>query len=203
MYRLIALGLGYLLGGVQTAILYGRLRGIEIREHGSGNAGATNTLRVLGKKAALIVFIGDVLKAAAAVVIAKLLFPEFSLLAGLYAGIGAIIGHSYPLFFKFKGGKGIAVTVGTIYFIDIRIALIVSLIFIISAWTTRIVSSSSLLLTGFIPVLLFVFYKGSPDIMEIVLLGVVIAGITAYRHKANIARLLKGTESKLGSKKEE
>lgn len=201
MYRLIALGLGYLLGGIQTAILYGRLQGIEIREHGSGNAGATNTLRVLGKKAALIVFIGDVLKAAAAVMIAKLLFPDTSLLAGLYAGIGAIIGHSYPLFFKFKGGKGIAVTVGTIYFIDIRIALIVSLIFIISAWTTRIVSSSSLLLTGFIPILLYVFYKGSPNIVEIVSLGVVIAGITAYRHKENIARLLNGTESKLGSKK--
>ncbi|MDA3732557.1 glycerol-3-phosphate 1-O-acyltransferase PlsY [Niameybacter massiliensis] len=201
MYRLIALGLGYLLGGIQTAILYGRLQGIEIREHGSGNAGATNTLRVLGKKAALIVFIGDVLKAAAAVMIAKLLFPDTSLLAGLYAGIGAIIGHSYPLFFKFKGGKGIAVTVGTIYFIDIRIALIVSLIFIISAWTTRIVSSSSLLLTGFIPILLYVFYKGSPNIVEIVCLGVVIAGITAYRHKENIARLLNGTESKLGSKK--
>ena len=201
MYRLIALGLGYLLGGIQTAILYGRLQGIEIREHGSGNAGATNTLRVLGKKAALIVFIGDVLKAAAAVMIAKLLFPDTSLLAGLYAGIGAIIGHSYPLFFKFKGGKGIAVTVGTIYFIDIRIALIVSLIFIISAWTTRIVSSSSLLLTGFIPILLYVFYTGSPNIVEIVSLGVVIAGITAYRHKENIARLLNGTESKLGSKK--
>ncbi|WP_053983962.1 glycerol-3-phosphate 1-O-acyltransferase PlsY [Niameybacter massiliensis] len=201
MYRLIALGLGYLLGGIQTAILYGRLQGIEIREHGSGNAGATNTLRVLGKKAALIVFIGDVLKAAAAVMIAKLLFPDTSLLAGLYAGIGAIIGHSYPLFFKFKGGKGIAVTVGTIYFIDIRIALIVSLIFVISAWTTRIVSSSSLLLTGFIPILLYVFYKGSPNIVEIVSLGVVIAGITAYRHKENIARLLNGTESKLGSKK--
>ncbi|MEG0712942.1 MAG: glycerol-3-phosphate acyltransferase, partial [Niameybacter sp.] len=137
MYRLIALGLGYLLGGIQTAILYGRFKGIEIREHGSGNAGATNTLRVLGKKAALIVFLGDILKAVLAVIIASwLLFPQMTPLAGLYAGIGAIIGHSYPLFFKFKGGKGIAVTVGAIYFIDMRIGLIVSLIFIVSAWLT-------------------------------------------------------------------
>ncbi|MBU3811759.1 MAG: glycerol-3-phosphate 1-O-acyltransferase PlsY [Candidatus Niameybacter stercoravium] len=201
MYRLVALGLGYLLGGIQSAILYGRFKGIEIRNHGSGNAGATNTLRVLGKKAALIVFLCDVLKAALAVIIAKLLFPEMALLAGLYAGIGAILGHSYPLFFKFKGGKGIAVTVGAIYMIDLPTALIVSLIFIISAWITRIVSISSLLLTGFIPILLFVFYKGNEHIVEIVTLGVVIAGITAYRHKANIKRLMEGTESKLGSKK--
>ena len=201
MYRLIALGLGYLLGGIQTAILYGRFKGIDIRNHGSGNAGATNTLRVLGKKAAFIVFLGDVLKAALAVVIARLLFPEVGLLAGLYAGVGAIIGHSYPLFFKFKGGKGIAVTVGSIYFIDLRIALIVSLIFIVCACLTRIVSISSLLLTGFIPILLFVFYKGHVQIVEIVTLGVVIAAITAFRHKANIKRLLNGTEAKLGSKK--
>ncbi|MBC8579451.1 MAG: glycerol-3-phosphate 1-O-acyltransferase PlsY [Zhenhengia sp.] len=201
MYRLVALGLGYLLGGIQSAILYGRFKGIEIRNHGSGNAGATNTLRVLGKKAALIVFLCDVLKAVLAVILAKLLFPEMVLLAGLYAGIGAILGHSYPLFFKFKGGKGIAVTVGAIYMIDLPTALIVSLIFIISAWITRIVSISSLLLTSFIPILLFVFYKGNEHIVEIVTLGVVIAGITAYRHKANIKRLMEGTESKLGSKR--
>ncbi len=201
MYRLVALGLGYLLGGIQSAILYGRFKGIEIRNHGSGNAGATNTLRVLGKKAALIVCLCDVLKAVLAVILAKLLFPEMVLLAGLYAGIGAILGHSYPLFFKFKGGKGIAVTVGAIYMIDLPTALIVSLIFIISAWITRIVSISSLLLTSFIPILLFVFYKGNEHIVEIVTLGVVIAGITAYRHKANIKRLMEGTESKLGSKR--
>lgn len=201
MYRLIALGLGYLLGGIQSAILYGRFKGIEIRNHGSGNAGATNTLRVLGKKAALIVFLCDVLKAALAVIIAKVLFPETALIAGLYAGIGAIVGHSYPLFFKFKGGKGIAVTVGAIYMIDLPIALMVSVIFIISAFITRIVSVSSLLLTGFIPVLLFAFYRGNEHIVEIVTLGVVIAAITAYRHKANIKRLMEGTESKLGSKK--
>ena len=201
MYRLVALGLGYLFGGIQSAILYGRFKGIEIRNHGSGNAGATNTLRVLGKKAALIVFLCDVLKAVLAVILAKLLFPEMVLLAGLYAGIGAILGHSYPLFFKFKGGKGIAVTVGAIYMIDLPTALIVSLIFIISAWITRIVSISSLLLTSFIPILLFVFYKGNEHIVEIVTLGVVIAGITAYRHKANIKRLMEGTESKLGSKR--
>lgn len=201
MYRLIALGLGYLLGGIQTAILYGKLKGIDIRNHGSGNAGATNTLRVLGKKAALIVFLGDVLKAIVAVIAAKLLFPEMALISGLYAGIGAIIGHSYPIFFKFKGGKGIAVTVGAIYMIDLRVAIIVSLIFIASALITRIVSLSSLLLTSFIPILFFVFYRGNEYKVEAVILGIVIAALTAYRHKANIERMINGTEAKLGSKK--
>lgn len=201
MYRLIALGLGYLLGGIQTAILYGKLKGIDIRNHGSGNAGATNTLRVLGKKAALIVFLGDVLKAIVAVIAAKLLFPEMALISGLYAGIGAIIGHSYPIFFKFKGGKGIAVTVGAIYMIDLKVAIIVSLIFIVSAFITRIVSLSSLLLTSFIPILFFVFYRGNEHKVEAVILGIVIAALTAYRHKANIERMINGTEAKLGSKK--
>ena len=201
MYRLIALGLGYLLGGIQTAILYGKLKGIDIRNHGSGNAGATNTLRVLGKKAALVVFLGDVLKAVVAVIAAKLLFPEMALITGLYAGIGAIIGHSYPIFFKFKGGKGIAVTVGAIYMIDLRVAIIVSLIFITSAFVTRIVSLSSLLLTSFIPILFVVFYRGNEYRVEAVILGVAIAAITAYRHKANIERMINGTEAKLGSKK--
>lgn len=201
MYRLIALVVGYLLGGVQTAILYSRLKGMDIRHHGSGNAGATNTLRVLGKKAAIKVFVGDVLKAVIAVLLVKWIFPDNAIVAALYAGIGAILGHSYPLFFNFKGGKGIAVTVGAIYFIDIRIGLIVSIIFIVSAYITKIVSISSLLLTGFVPVCLYFFYRGAANITEIVILGVVIALLTAYRHKENIKRLIEGTESKLGSKK--
>lgn len=201
MYKLIALGIGYLLGGIQTAILYGKMKGMDIRNHGSGNAGATNTLRVLGKKAALLVFVGDILKAILAVVLCKWLFPEQALLAGLYAAIGAIIGHSYPLFFGFKGGKGIAVTVGAIYFIDLRIGLIVSVVFIVSALLTKIVSLSSMLLTTGVPICILIFYKGYEHLIEAFILGCVIAGITIYRHKANIVRLINGTESKLGSKK--
>ncbi|MGL4799043.1 MAG: glycerol-3-phosphate 1-O-acyltransferase PlsY [Cellulosilyticaceae bacterium] len=201
MYRVIALGLGYLLGGIQTAVLYSRLKGMDIREHGSGNAGATNTLRVLGKKAGLLVFLGDVLKAAIAVLIAKALFKEHAYVVGLYTGIGAILGHSYPMFFKFKGGKGIAVTVGAIYFIDFRVALIASIAFILCAFITRIVSVSSMLLTLSIPIGIMLFHQGQPFVMEATLLGVFIAAFTAYRHKENIKRLLNGTESKLGAKK--
>lgn len=201
MYKLIALCIGYLLGGIQTAVLYSRFKGMDIRNHGSGNAGATNTLRVLGKKAGLIVFLGDVLKAAIAVIIAKVIFKDSSDLAGLYAGIGAILGHSYPLFFKFKGGKGIAVTVGAIYMIDFRIALIASITFIVCAFITKIVSLSSMLLTACIPLGILMFYRGETIFVEALILGLVMATITTYRHKDNIKRLLNGTESKLGQKK--
>ncbi len=200
MYRAVVLCIGYLLGGIQTAVLYSRIKGMDIRQHGSGNAGATNTLRVLGKKAGLIVFLGDVLKAALAVMIAKILFKDDSYIAGLYAGIGAILGHSYPLFFKFKGGKGIAVSVGAIYFIDVRIALIASVAFIVCAALTKIVSLSSMLLTWSIPVGMILFNRTQTYFIESLLLGCIIGALTTYRHKENIKRLLNGTESKLGAK---
>lgn len=201
MFRLIALVIGFLLGGIQTAILYGKMKGIDIRQHGSGNAGATNTLRVLGKKAAAIVFLGDVLKAMAAVIIARLIFKDDYFIAGLYAGIGAILGHSYPPFFQFKGGKGIAVTVGTIYAIDFKVGIIASIVFLLVVAITKIVSLSSMCLTLSVPILIYIFHMHSSYTLEAVILGAVITGITFYRHQANIKRLLNGTESKLGSKK--
>ncbi len=203
MFRVIALGIGYLLGGIQTAVLYSRFKGFDIRNHGSGNAGATNTLRVLGKKAGLVVFLADVVKAAIAVLLMCLCFEDNRLVASLYAGIGAVLGHSYPMFFKFKGGKGIAVTVGAIYMIDLRIALIASVAFIACAFITRIVSVSSMLLTACIPVGLILFYRGEAFFEEAVVLGLIIALFTAYRHKANIKRLFEGTEAKIGSSKKE
>lgn len=202
MYRVIAILIGYLLGGIQSAVLYSRIKGLDIREHGSGNAGATNTLRVLGKKAALIVFVCDLLKAIVAVIVAKLIFKDHSYVAALYAGLGAILGHSYPMFFGFKGGKGIAVTVGAIYFIDVRIGLMVSIVFLVSAYFTKIVSISSLLLTACVPVGIILFHRGTSYFVEAVVLGILIALLTAYRHKDNIKRLLKGTESKIGQKKQ-
>jgi glycerol-3-phosphate acyltransferase PlsY len=200
MERLIALLIGYLLGGIQTAVLYGKIKGIDIREHGSGNAGTTNTLRILGKKAALIVFLGDILKAIAAVLIAKYLFRAATPVFGFYAGLGAILGHNYPVFFKFKGGKGIAVTVGAIYFIDFKIALIATVLFLVCVGITRFVSLSSLFLTGSIPFSILFFYRDKIGYMELVALGATIFLLTVYSHRQNIQRLIKGSESKLGQK---
>lgn len=201
MYRIISFIIGYLFGGIQSAILYGKIKGIDITQHGSGNPGTTNTARVLGKKAGIIVLIIDILKAIVAVAIARMIFPNEDILIGLYSGIGAILGHSYPLFFKFKGGKGIATTAGTLIAVDFRVFIIAGILFLISFGITRIVSISSLLLTLSIPILLIVFYCTKAYGIEVMILGFIITLITFYRHKANIKRLIEGTESRLTTKK--
>lgn len=201
MFRIASFVIGYLLGGIQSAILYGKIKGIDITQHGSGNPGTTNTARVLGKKAGIIVLLIDILKAVLAIMITRLLFQNEDLLVGLYSGIGAIIGHSYPLFFKFKGGKGIATTAGTLLALDYRIFLIAGILFLICFGFTRIVSISSLVLTASIPILLIVFYSGRAFGIEAMLLGGIITGITFYRHKANIKRIIDGSESKFSMKK--
>lgn len=121
LLRGICLVVGYLFGMIQTAYLYGRMKGIDIREHGSGNAGTTNTLRVLGKKAGLIVFLGDLAKTIIPVLtvgfIIRAYLPEYEdyvFLLRLYTGFGAILGHNFPFYLGFKGGKGIAATGGMI-----------------------------------------------------------------------------------------
>lgn len=201
MYRLVSFIIGYLLGGIQSAILYGKMKGIDITQHGSGNPGTTNAARVLGKKAGVIVLIIDLLKAIVAVLLVKIFFQEADLLVGLYAGIGTILGHSYPLFFKFKGGKGIATTAGMLLALDFRIFLIAGILFLITFGFSRIVSISSLILTASIPLIIIAFYSGEPYGIEAMILGIAITGITFYRHKANIKRLIEGTESKLIIKK--
>ena len=112
MERILCLAIGYLFGLFQTAYIYGKMHGIDIRQHGSGNAGTTNTLRVLGTKAGLIVFAGDVLKCVLAVVVCSILFgkkyPEMVYLWKMYAAAGAILGHNFPFYLNFKGGKGIS-----------------------------------------------------------------------------------------------
>lgn len=116
--RVIALGIGYLFGLFQTGYLYGKSQGIDIRSEGSGNAGTTNSLRVLGIKAGLITFAGDLCKAILAVLLVKVLFrnayPDAVRILELYAGFGAVLGHNFPFYLKFKGGKGIACTSGMI-----------------------------------------------------------------------------------------
>lgn len=201
MYRIISFIIGYLFGGIQSAILYGKIKGIDITQHGSGNPGTTNTARVLGKRAGIIVLIIDIFKAIAAVTIARMIFPSEDILIGLYSGIGAILGHSYPLFFRFKGGKGIATTAGTLIAVDFRIFIIAGILFLISFGITRIVSISSLLLTLSIPILLIIFYCTKNYGIEVMILGFLITAITFYRHKANIKRLIEGTESRLTTKK--
>jgi len=197
MYRLIALLIGYAFGMIQTAYFVGKMSGIDIREHGSKNAGFTNTNRVLGKRAGAIVFVVDVLKAIAAFVVASLLFDgggtfftsDF-VLPGLYAGVGAILGHVFPFFLKFKGGKGISCSLGLILMLDWRVALIAFVTGIVLVILFRYISLASLMITLLAPILMFMFGYA----WEATLLTTAIGALAWFLHRGNIARLVKGEE---------
>ncbi len=206
MERIICLALGYVFGLFQTAYFYGKAHGIDIREHGSGNAGTTNTLRVLGTKAGLIVLAGDCIKCMAAVWLVRLVFgashPDSVYLLCLYAGMGAILGHNYPFYMGFKGGKGIAATAGLIlsfhpYFIVMGVVLFFGTFF-----TTHLVSLGSLLVyAGFMIQMVYCGQTGlfgAPQAILYEMYGVAaFLTIMAYwKHRQNIVRLLHGEERK-------
>ncbi len=202
MERLLILIIGYLFGSLQTAIIIGRLKGLDIRSHGSGNAGATNALRVLGLKFAAMVFAGDMLKAVVAIFFAKVLFGAQMpyLLIATYAGLGAILGHNWPVYFQFKGGKGIAVSMATLLMVDYRVGLVAAVLFIGIVLVTRYVSLGSIFLTLSAPLMFFIFHKNEANVREIIILIIIMPLLAIYQHRANIGRLLKGTESKIGQK---
>ena len=116
MERLICIVIGYLFGLVQTGYIYGKIKHIDIRKHGSGNAGATNALRTLGWKAGTITFLGDCLKCVLAVIFVRVIFSQSAYveLLAMYSGLGAVLGHNFPFYLNFKGGKGMASTAGLI-----------------------------------------------------------------------------------------
>lgn len=147
MERIICLAAGYLFGLLQTGYMYGRMNKIDIRNYGSGNSGTTNALRVLGMKAGAIVFFGDFLKAFIPCVLVRILFkdqPETAFLLVLYTGLGVILGHNYPFYLNFKGGKGIAATAGLIVALDLRLMVVTLVAFVLIVAVTRFVSLGSL-----------------------------------------------------------
>ena len=210
--RLLGLVIGYLFGTFQTGYFYGKAHGIDIREHGSGNAGATNTLRTLGVKAGAITFAGDCLKAIGAVLVVMYFFGDSfvgdSRILGLYAGLGAVLGHNYPFYLKFKGGKGIASTVGVALAVCPQAVPVCLAVFFMSFWLTRYVSLGSILMaTVFIIQVVEFNWMGAlnlpvQNVLEFDILAIVFGVLAIWRHKANIGRLLAGTENKIGSKKE-
>ena len=135
IYRLLCVVIGYIFGLFQTAFIYGKLNGIDIREHGSGNSGTTNALRVLGKKAGIITYIGDCLKAIIAGILIRFIFkgsPDMEFIYVLYAGLGVVLGHNFPFYMNFKGGKGVAATSGVVIgLLDWKITAIGFFIFVI------------------------------------------------------------------------
>ena len=214
MVRVACLLIGYVCGLFQTAYIYGRINGIDIREHGSGNSGTTNALRVLGKKAGLIVFAGDILKILAAGFLVTVLFNQGDFfgdraaLYKLYAGLGAVLGHNFPFYLNFKGGKGIAVTSGLILMMDWRITILCLIAFALTVGLTRYVSLGSLVITAlFMISWIFLGQTGRlaltpAHLPESYVLVFLIVAMAYWPHRANIKRLIAGTESKIGQKKE-
>lgn len=215
MIRLVCFAIGYLLGLFQSAFIIGKLNGIDIREHGSGNAGTTNALRVLGTKIGLLVFAGDLLKAILSIVIVRVfiapMYPDLKYLLIYYAAFGCILAHDFPFYMNFKGGKGIAVTAGMILSYHPAFIVMGVITFFGPFLITHYVSLGSLLMYGcfFIQTLIFgilgIFGNLSTgNLMEIYILAALMTGLAYWQHRANIVRLLKHEESKtyLGKKKE-
>ena len=206
MERAICLVIGYVFGLFQTAYLYGKLHGIDIRNYGSGNAGTTNTLRTLGTKAGLIVLLGDIMKCILAIVLTNLLFrnshtDEIYLLK-IYAAAGAILGHNFPFYLHFKGGKGIAATAGMILSFHPYLIPMGVLLFFGTFFTTHYVSLGSLLVyAGFMTELvvlgqLGIFGMPQAALNEMYIVAGFLTVMAYYKHKNNIKRLLDGTERK-------
>lgn len=221
LVRVLCIVIGYCFGMIQTAFIYGKMHGIDIREHGSGNSGTTNALRVLGKKAGLIVLLGDFFKAGIVCILARVIgtmfFPEILYPMILWGGLGVVLGHNFPFYMNFKGGKGIAATAGVIFgTLDWRLWLICLLSFVICVVITRYVSLGSLivvtlLFASFVTLgmtgnimnpITDTAYNGS-DLIESYIILFLFAALAFERHKANIVRLVHGEENKIFSKKPE
>lgn len=196
---IICLIIGYVFGCVQTGYIYGRLHGVDIRSVGSGNPGTTNVLRTLGKKAGYLTYIGDVLKGIIAILLVRyIIFPgnDVALLT-MYTGFGVVLGHNFPFYLNFKGGKGIAVTSGVMLAFDWRFAIIALVVFAVLFYTTRYVSVGSLAITALFPICCLIFYFGQWHLFIIALLFAIMAW---WRHRENIIRLINGNENKFTKK---
>lgn len=217
LYRVICIIIGYIFGLLQTGYLYGKMNHIDIRDYGSGNAGTTNAMRVLGKKAGIITYIGDALKGVLCGILIRIIFGTCIGLDGayifvlvLYGGLGVVLGHNFPFYMNFKGGKGIAASSGVIVsLLDIRLVLIALVTFVIVVVLSKYVSLASItmMIVFFVSILIFGFAGWLPvsindHFIETIIMAFILSALAIFRHRANIGRLLNGTERKIGEKKE-
>ena len=199
--------LAYLLGSIPSGYIAGRIGGIDVRKVGSGNIGATNVTRVLGKRFGYPVFVVDFGKGLAAVVVGTMIAknaqstPQFVDLCGALAAIFSVIGHSYPIWLGFKGGKGVATTLGSLFGLHWISAAVVCVVWIVAFQLTRYVSLASIAAAIALPVtvatMLFLKQLQTPILLYFT---VFLAGIIVLRHRSNLSRLLKGTEPRFARK---
>lgn len=191
---------GYIFGCFSTGYFVGKLNKVDIRKYGSGNVGTTNALRTLGAKGGFITLAGDVFKAVIPMLLVRfLIFPDYEYmeLLTLYTGFGVVTGHNYPVWLKFKGGKGIASTGGVMATFDPLIIPIGLPLFVIIVAITRYVSIGSLFVAVFFPVWILVRHPGDIHMLVLSLVFMVSAFI---KHHGNIKRLMNGTENKIGQR---
>ena len=192
---ILCLIFGYLFGSLNFAIIYSKLKGDDIRNHGSGNAGATNVLRTYGKGPAAIVFLLDILKGVIAVIIAKLLLDDA--IYDCAVALGAVLGHNFPVYYNFKGGKGVATSFAVLIALHLPTALIALGVFVVVVAISKYISLSSISASVGAIASSYIFFK----IDAFSIFCTVIGLLCIYRHKSNIARLIAGNENKLGQKK--
>jgi len=194
-FKMMSIIISYLLGSISFSYFIAKIwMGIDIRNYGSGNAGATNVLRVLGTKPAIIALLGDALKGIIAVYLGKLTGDESIM---LLCGLAVVIGHNWPIFLKFKGGKGIATSLGVILTISPLSSLILIIIGVFIIYITRYVSLGSITSAIILPFIFYMLHKSGYYLV----FALVLTFLALFRHRSNIQRLLSGKESKLGEKK--
>lgn len=200
-YFIIALA-GYLLGSIPSGLLIGRARGIDIRQHGSGNIGATNVFRTLGKKWGVFVFFCDALKGVAAVLAgAHFAGRHFSpTLAGIVGGVACILGHNFPVWLKFKGGKGVATSLGVVIGLVPLAAVIAFAVWTLVFFVTRYVSLASIIGAVVVPAMV-AFTAHGAEKTPLLIFTSLAALLIILRHRSNIQRLLTGTENRFGKPK--
>ena len=206
LYRAISIVIGYLFGIILSGFLYGKAKKVDIRKSGSGNVGSTNTLRTLGIKAGALTLLFDCMKAVAASLVIWLLFHETAgshiRLLELYGCMGAVIGHDFPFYMHFKGGKGIATTLGLLIVAFPQMLPVCTIIFFIAVGTTQYVSLGSICAALSVIVQVFVlgncgwlFFHGQ-DLTEAKVIVIIIGGLAVVLHHANINRLIHHKENR-------
>ena len=206
MERLICFAVGYAFGLIQTSYIFGKLKGFDIREKGSGNAGTTNAIRTMGWKAGIVTLFADVFKCILAVLLIRYMFrsSDINIILGMYAAAGVIFGHNFPFYLRFKGGKGIAASVGMIIsFGDWRLIIACLICFFIPFLLTRYVSAGSLALySGFFVGMVISGQAGNYNLsqgslIELYIVTAVLTLLAFWQHRGNIKRLIQGKENKL------
>jgi glycerol-3-phosphate acyltransferase PlsY len=201
---------GYLLGSIPTGYLVGRRCGIDIRDHGSGNIGATNVARVLGKKPGLLVFVCDASKGLLAVRLAYLLVQTYldpgalaqtqAPVAAALAGVACILGHNFPVWLGFRGGKGIATTTGVLLGLMPAAVAISAVVWGVVFFALRYVSLASLLAAATLPLTVGLLWRGGHANAVLFWFSVAATALAFWRHRSNIGRLLAGTEPRFAAK---